>query len=162
VLRFHPYCPWRNENTGKTERVPALIAAFRSIDNDQITGVQRIRLNPDGSKYGRRMLGIVHRAAIKFDAADKELCIGEGVETCLAGRQLGFSPVWALGSVGAISFFPVLDGVRQLIIFGETGKASAEAIRLAGRRWRRAARRVRIVTPAVGSDLNDVLMAVPS
>ena len=32
VLRFHPRCPWRNENTGKTEYVPALIVVFRSID----------------------------------------------------------------------------------------------------------------------------------
>jgi putative DNA primase/helicase len=31
VLRFHPQCPWRNENNSKTDRVPALIAAFRAI-----------------------------------------------------------------------------------------------------------------------------------
>ena len=30
VLRFHPACPWRDENTGGTVRVPALIAVFRS------------------------------------------------------------------------------------------------------------------------------------
>src|SRR5215211_7728616 len=29
VLRFHPRCPWRNEDTGLTDREPALIAAFR-------------------------------------------------------------------------------------------------------------------------------------
>jgi len=159
VLRFHPRCPWRNENTGKTEQVRALIAAFRSIDNDAVTGIQRIRLNADGSKYDRRMLGIVQRAAIKIDAACEQLCIGEGVETCLAGRQLGFAPVWALGSVGAISFFPLIEGVRQLTIFGETGKASADAIKFVGKRWRKARRRVRIVMPNIGSDLNDVVMS---
>jgi hypothetical protein len=158
VLRFHPHCPWRDENTGRTERVPALIAAFRSIDSDQITAVQRIRLNADGTKYGRRMLGIVHRAAIKLDPAGKELSVGEGLETSLAGRQLGFNPTWAVGSVGAISFFPVLDGVRQLTVFEEAGKASAEAIRICGRRWHKAGRRVRIVTATVGSDLNDVFL----
>jgi putative DNA primase/helicase len=31
VLRFHPRCPWRNENTGRTDQVPALIAAFRLL-----------------------------------------------------------------------------------------------------------------------------------
>ena len=157
VLRFHPHCPWRNEGDGETERIPALIAAFRSIGNDVVTGIQRIRLNPDGSKNGRRMLGIVHRAAIKIDPAGERLCIGEGVETCLAGRQLGFAPAWALGSVGAISFLPLIDGVRQLTIFGEAGEASAGAIKIAGTRWRKAGRRVRVVMPNTGSDLNDVI-----
>src|SRR5262249_11840182 len=64
VLRFHPACPWRNENTGKTDRVPALIAAFRSIDDGTITAIHRIALNSDGSKIDRRMLGVVHRAAV--------------------------------------------------------------------------------------------------
>src|SRR6185295_13403279 len=84
VLRFHPRCPWRNENSGETERVPALIVAFRSIDDDEITAIHRIALNPDGTKRERRMLGIVHRAAVKLEPASSTLCIGEGVETCLA------------------------------------------------------------------------------
>jgi hypothetical protein len=159
VLRFHPHCPWRNETTGNMERVPALIAAFRSIDSDVITAVQRVRLNADGSKQGRRMLGIVQRAAIKLDPVTDELCIGEGVETCMAARQLGFSPTWALGSVGAISFFPVIDTVQRLTILGEAGEASARAIKIVGTRWRKARRRVRVVMPSSGSDLNDVVLA---
>ena len=159
VLRFHARCPWRDENTGKTIRVPALIAPFRSIDDDAVTGVQRVRLNPDGSKHGRRMLGIVHRAAIKLDAAGEMLHVGEGLETCMAGRQLGLAPAWALGSVGAISFFPVIDGMKTIVIFGEAGEASKNAIKVCGRRWRRAGRRVRAVMPTIGNDLNDCLIA---
>jgi putative DNA primase/helicase len=158
VLRFHPRCPWRNENTGRTDQVPALIAAFRSIDDDVITGIQRVRLNPDGGKHGRRMLGVVQRAAVKLDSATDELCVGEGTETALAGRQFGFRPAWALGSVGAISFFPVLDDVKRLIIFAEAGQASARAIKICGQRWRKIGRHVQIVRPNVGSDLNDAIM----
>lgn len=158
VLRFHPQCPWRDENTGKNIRVPALIAAFRSIDDDSITAVHRIALNDDGSKLGRRMLGIVHRAAIKLDPIGSTLAIGEGIETCMAARQLGYSPTWAVGSVGAISFFPIIDGVRRLIIFGERGEPSNRAIKFCGKRWRRANRHVRIVMPTVGDDLNDALI----
>jgi putative DNA primase/helicase len=159
VLRFHPACPWRNENTGNTDRVPALIAAFRSIDDGTITAIHRIALNSDGSKISRRMLGVVHRAAVMLDPIGNELAIGEGVETCMAARQLGIRPTWALGSTGSIAGFPILDGVKRLIILGETGAASRQAIQFCGRRWCRARRRVRIIRPSVGDDLNDELMA---
>jgi hypothetical protein len=159
VIRFHPRCSWRNENAGIIERVPALVAPFRSIDSDNITAVQRIRLNNDGSKYGRRMLGIVHRAAIKLASVGDQICIGEGLETCMAAQQLGFRPAWALGSVGSISFFPLIPGVQVLTILGEPGDASARAIRIVGRRWRKAGRRGRVVMPNFGSDMNDVLLA---
>jgi hypothetical protein len=162
ALRFHPRCAWRNEDTGTTERIPALIAGFLSLDDGTLTAVHRIRLDQPERwpKAERRMLGVVHRTAIKLDILEGDtLVIGEGLETCMAARQLGYRPVWALGSVGAISFFPVLPGVKRLQILGETGQASAEAIQFCGRRWYRAGRRVQIITPDVGSDLNDQLMA---
>jgi putative DNA primase/helicase len=159
VLRFHPRCPWRNENIGNTERIPALIAAFRSIDDDKITAIHRIALNPDGSKIGRRMLGIVHRAAVMLDPLGPEIAIGEGVETCMAARQLGIRPCWALGSVGAISFFPIIPNITTLRIAGENDAASQRAIEMCGQRWRRAGRRVRVIRPTAGDkDLNDALM----
>lgn len=160
VLRFHPACPWREESTGRTIRVPALVVPFRSIDDNNITGIHRIALNLDGSKIGRRMLGVVQRAAVKVDALHSDaLAIGEGVETVLAARQLGFRPAWALGSVGLISFFPLIGSVAQLTILGEAGEASASAIKFCGRRWRRAGRRVRVAMPTIGGDMNDALMA---
>lgn len=160
VLRFHPRCPWRDENTGETIRVPALVVPFRSFDDDSITAIHRIALRPDGTKIDRRMLGVVHGAAVKLDPLGDDLAIGEGVETAMAAHQLGIQPAWALGSVGAISFFPVLDRVKRLRILGETGKASNDAIQICARRWRRAGRRVQIIVPTVGSDLNDALVAV--
>jgi putative DNA primase/helicase len=162
VLRFHPRCPWRNENTGCTDRIPALIAAFRSIDDDSITGIHRIRVDrPERwPKADRRMLGIIHRTAIKLDPLNGEaLAIGEGVETCMAAQHYGYAPAWALGSVGAISFFPLIESVRTLTILGECGAASARAIKICGTRWKRAGHRVRVAKSNVGSDLNDALMA---
>ena len=52
VLRFHPRCPWRNEDTGRTVFIPALVAAFTSIDDGQVTAVHRIRV--DQPHAGRR------------------------------------------------------------------------------------------------------------
>ncbi|HEY2530841.1 MAG TPA: hypothetical protein VGJ20_23395, partial [Xanthobacteraceae bacterium] len=97
VLRFHPQTPWRNETTGKTERVPALVAAFRSIDNNEITAIHRIALTPDGRKIGKRMLGVVRRAAIKLDIdVGDELAVSEGIENAMTARALGVRQVWAL------------------------------------------------------------------
>jgi Toprim domain len=168
VLRFHPRCPWRNDDAGRTEHIPVMLAAFRSIDCDDITAVHRIRLDQPQRwpKADRRMSGLVHRAAVKLDPIGNTLMVGEGIETCMAARQLMSggelerAPVWALGSVGAISFFPVLEGVKRLIILGETGKASAEAIRICGRRWQHAGRRVQVLYSEIGSDVNDALMRI--
>jgi putative DNA primase/helicase len=145
VLRFHPQCPWRNEDTGTVDCIPALVAAFRSIDDGTVTAVQRIALDTAGAKVGRRMLGVVHRAAIMLDPIGPELAVGEGFETCMAARQLGIRPTWALGSTGGISGFPVLDGVNRLTVLGEIGEASADAVQFVGRRWHKAGRRLNVI-----------------
>jgi hypothetical protein len=77
----------------------------------------------------------------------------------MAARQLGLTPAWALGSAGAISFFPVIDNVTTLKILGERDNANLEAIKLCSRRWHRAFRKVLIAYPNVGKDINDALMA---
>jgi putative DNA primase/helicase len=166
ALRYHPRCPWRNENNGRTERIPALLAAFESIDTNDITAVHRIRLDQSQRwpKADRRMLGVVQRAAVKLDRIATTIMIGEGIETCMAARQCMASgdieraPIWALGSVGAISFFPILDGVKRLTILGESGEASAQAVRICGQRWQQAGRRVQVLYSEIGSDVNDALM----
>jgi putative DNA primase/helicase len=161
VLRFHPRAPWRNEETGRTDFIPCMVAAFRSLDDNIITAVHRIRLDrPERwPKTERRMFGPVQRAAVQLGAANNHLAIGEGIETCMAAMQLGVeTSAWALGSAGAISFFPVVDGVAELTILGEAGSASDRAVKICGRRWRRASRRVFVSRPKQGSDHNDVLM----
>jgi putative DNA primase/helicase len=156
VLRHHPSCPWRDENTGATVKVPALVAVFRSVDDDAVTAIQRVALTAEGAKIGRRMLGIVHRAAVKLDQAGDMLHVGEGVETMMAARQLGLIPAWALGSAGMVAHFPVIS-TGHLRICGERDEASARAVELCTRRWQAAGRRVQVVLPTVGKDLNDEL-----
>jgi putative DNA primase/helicase len=160
VLRFHPRTPWRNENTGKIDRIPCLLAAFRSIDDDVLTAIHRIRVDQPERwpKTQRMMLGVVRRAAVKLDPFSSALSIAEGVETAMAAIQLGLGPAWALGSVGNISFFPPIDGIGELTILGEAGEASARAVKICGRRWRRSSRRVFVSLPKIGDDHNDILM----
>ncbi len=164
VLRFHPACPWRND-VGDLVKVPAMIAAMRSIRQNELTGVHRTALSPQGAKIGRKMLGMASGAAIKLDHDDSVtmgLTIGEGVETTLAARQLGFRPAWALGSVGAIGAFAVLPGIDALTLLRESDKTGANerAVNECGTRWHDAGRQVILVSPKIGGDLNDALQGV--
>src|ERR1700732_1359020 len=154
VLRFHPACPFG------AERAAAMITLMRDILTDAPRCIQRTRLTPDGRKADRQMLGPAKGAAIKVDPdADvtQGLCIGEGLETPVSGRLMGFRPAWALGSAGAIASFPVRPRIDGLHIFGErdaTG-ANERAVDDCGRRWIAAGRTVITLWPEAGSDLND-------
>ena len=160
IGRYHPRCPWRNEDAGKFIYIPALIVPFTNIDDGIITGVHRIRLDQPERwpKVQRRMLGVVQRAAMMLGPVGDTVAITEGFETAAALRQLGMqNSVWALGSKGAISFFPVLQPIRRLIVHAEPG--TEEPTTIVRRRYRRAHRRVIIASAQQGKDANDVLMA---
>ena len=154
VLRFHAECPW------ESGAVPCLIAAFRAIDGDKLTAVHRVRLDQRERwpKAERKMLGTVLGSAVKLDPAGDRLAIGEGIETCMAARQLGLRPVWALGSAGGIENLAPVEGVEELTILGEndngTNRNAAEECR---ENWKQ--RRVLLTIPRRGfKDFNDVLM----
>lgn len=159
VVRFHPSCPF-----GPGVRHPCMLLAFRSIADDGLQAIHRTALDPEAKKIGRKMLGPVAGAAIKIDAdqdVEQGLTIGEGFETGLAGRMLGFGPVWALGSATAIRTFPVLPGIDALTILAETDDsgANAQAIKECGARWAAEQREVIVATPRVAGDMNDVLQS---
>jgi putative DNA primase/helicase len=161
VLRFYPYTPWRNENTGRTDYIACMLAAFTSINSNEVVAVHRIRVDQpqEWPKVQRRMLGIVHHAAVKFGKANGEVVIGEGVETCLAAHKLGLNPTWALGSVGMIAQFPVLADCKRITLLAEAGNASKCAIELCANRWLNTGKAVRVVRPPGNcSDVNDLLM----
>jgi len=162
VLRFHPACPWRDENTGRNMAVPALIARFDSVDDGTPLAIHRIALRPDGTKLDRRMLGVMHRTAVRLGSPhDGVLAIAEGVETALAAIEMfGLSCAWACGSAGAVSHFPIIDGIHKLILLGENNKAGVNACNMTGTRWRRGKRQVEILSPSSEfDDFNDALVA---
>jgi putative DNA primase/helicase len=137
VLRFHPACPFGNE------RLPCMVAVYRTIDKDLPVAVHRTALSANGQKIGRKMLGPVAGAAIKLDAdADVTmgLVVGEGIETTLT-----------------IAAFSVLSGIEALTILAEAGKPSADAVQICGQRWSEAGREVIVVSPRMGADINDAL-----
>jgi putative DNA primase/helicase len=163
AIRFHPSCLF------SSERFPAMVCLVRNIVTNEPQGVHRTALMPDGTavkrngKTFRMTLGPMANGAIKLDPDENVLhsiCIGEGVETCLSGRQLGLQPIWSVISVGGIERFPVLPGVDCIRVLRENDRASAKAVETCARRWFEAGREVIIVAPDTAKDLNDELLAV--
>jgi putative DNA primase/helicase len=86
------------------------------------------------------------------------LHVGEGVETCMAARQLGLRPTWALGSAGAVAAFPVLGRIECLTLLAEHCEVNTRAVKQCADRWYEAGREVIIIEPKRGKDLNDALL----
>jgi hypothetical protein len=153
VLRFHRGMHF----DGRT--VPGIVALLRDVLTNEPRGIHRTFLDVAARKLGRRMLGRAKCAAIKIDRnADVTLGlhIGEGIETCLAARQLGYRPVWALGSAGAIAAFPVLPGIESITVFAENDSASSCAAEKCGSRYEFIGCDAWICEPPYG-DMNDVI-----
>jgi hypothetical protein len=140
VLRFLRHCPFGKNNAGNTIYVPALVVAFRPIRDDDENrppqAIHRIGLKPDGTKIDKMMLGSVGGCAVKLDpGVGKELGVCEGVETGLAIRAIGWQPVWALGSAGAIRTLEPIPGVETLTVFADHDPTGLAAARECAQRW---------------------------
>lgn len=164
AIRFHPRCPWGNGVT-----VPAMIGLLRDIITDEPCGIHRTALKPDGSgkaefsvgSASKKMLGRAKGGAIKLTADEnvhEGIAIAEGIETALSVHYAGVAPMWAVGSAGAISTFPVLAGIEALAIFSDYDDVGLTAARSCGERWVEAGRSVIVARPEhLRTDWNDVV-----
>jgi putative DNA primase/helicase len=163
AIRFHADCP-----VGRGERFPAMVCLVRNIITNEPKAIHRTALAKNGAaikrngKTFRLSLGPVAGGAIKLDPDEDVLhglAIGEGVETCLSGRQMGFRPVWSAVNTAGIATFPILPAIDGLRIFRENDPngASANAVETCCRRWYAAGRDIIVVDPDASKDLNDEL-----
>jgi hypothetical protein len=162
VLRFHGCCPF-----GDTT-YPCLLGLWRDIRTNAPKAIIRTALGPGGMKIKRLSLGPTGGCAIKLDPDENVeygLIIGEGLETCLRARQLGFKPCWSVGSAGAIRSFPVLNGIETLTIMVDHDeqdkngrRAGQEAALACARRWHGAGKEVhRHIPRRSGTDFADII-----
>jgi putative DNA primase/helicase len=124
----------------------AMVAKFRDIRTGEFSAVSMTYINSEGKKTGHKFVGKIEGAAIMFEPFEDvatALCIGRGLESCLAARQLGLRPVWALATNAEVAAFPVLGGVDQLTIILES-EADVEAAEICAARWYEAGREVLI------------------
>jgi hypothetical protein len=140
-----------------------MVALIRNVRTNEPQAVHRTFLAPDATRLEKKMLGPAIGGAIKLDSDEEVslgLVIGEGIETCLSAAQMGFRPVWALGSAGAIAQFPVLPGIGGLSVLLENDEASGRAMRQVGQRWKTEGRDVAVARDPLGGDLNDTIRRV--
>lgn len=155
ALRYHPRGQWG------LDRAPMMVAAMSDVLTGEVRAVHRTALTADGQKIDRKMLGPGAGTAIMLTPAAETLVIGEGIESALSAKQIGYGPgVWAMGSAGAMGRLPVLDGVQRLVLLEERDTASANAVSDCGHRWTRAGHAVSVVLPKTGKDLNDSLRGI--
>jgi hypothetical protein len=94
-----------------------MVVLVHHIETNAPVAICRTALMPDGhavkrsGKTYRLTLGPIKNAAVKLDADNaigSFICIGEGLETTLAGRQMGQAPAWAVLGTAGIEHFPIL------------------------------------------------------
>lgn len=142
------------------------LGAIIGIMTDAVTGkptgaISRTYLF-NGKKVGKAKTLGSPAGIIRLDRDEDVLGglhLGEGLETCLSAMALepALRPCWSAGTAGAITSFPVLDGIERLTVFEERDEASAKAVEACARRWFEAGRQVIINEPIGGKDLNDAL-----
>jgi putative DNA primase/helicase len=143
-VRFHPRCP--RGAAPDTQFVPAIVVLMREHESSKPRAIQRIFLDRDARKDGKpMMLGPAGGCAMKVTSHAQTfwdelswcpvLHIAEGYETALAACAAGYSPIWALGSAGAISTFPVLFGVGGLVVCSDNDPPGIKAALLCCERW---------------------------
>jgi hypothetical protein len=165
VLRYLPQAPHRCG-----WHFSAMAAPVADVDNALI-GVHLTFVKSDGSgKYPfsdkslqRESRGLLRGGAIRLGDFDpeRELIVGEGIETALSAMEVLGLPGWAASSAGGLRTLELPLAVRAVLIAADndrsgTGQRSALA---AYDRWVDEGRAVRIRCPSVvGHDYNDVLL----
>ena len=156
VLGLHRRCPFENR------RAPALVALIEDILTGEPLAIHRRELTQEATAAGAaKALGPIGGGAIKLaQPVNRELAIGEGIETCLSGMQLGCGPAWWVISAGGVKSFPVLGYIDRLTILVDHDEAGQSAAYECRARWVAAGKRVCWVMPDTpGWDINDVLRA---
>ncbi len=162
ALRFHPACP-----RGIGETLSAMVALMRDPLTGEPCGIHRTFLRADGTgkiEHGtaKMLLGLsgVIMLTNTIDVT-YSLGIGEGIETCLAIMQNGFTPMWAVGSAGGITKFPVLPMVTDLTIFADNDEKGTgqNAAKECAARWVGDGRTVQVMLPKIGTDWADAASA---
>jgi len=165
ALRFHPGCYYRDLVTGKTQALPALIAAVTNPDG-RVSGLQRTWLDPAGTGKAqlvdpRRSLGHLLGNAIWLGlepgAPIPVMAAGEGFETMASLRTvMPALPVAAATSANHLAGLTFPPGCRRLYIAADADAAGRRGIERISQRAGETGITALALRPQLG-DFNDDL-----
>jgi phage/plasmid primase-like uncharacterized protein len=145
---------------------PALLAAIRAADG-AFCAIEITYLTPQGRRaqdlrLPRKTIGVAPGGcAIRLDAPEPEMLVGEGLFTTLSASERFGLPAWALMSARNLRAWSPPQGVRAVLIaadLGQAGEAAAEQLRA---RLATAGVAVSVaLPPPPWGDWNDCLAAV--
>ncbi|MCR9130706.1 MAG: toprim domain-containing protein [Alphaproteobacteria bacterium] len=151
VIRFNASTPWGRK------RVPALLVRMQTLPSMNTCGVQRIALDADCAKIGKRMLGKAGYAFLSFDTCPGAALVTEGPEDALAALVRYRLPVWCAMSAGGLARFPVLNHWHTVAVLADGDDAGRSAALDLAHRWRSAGRTVHILDAPDGRDPNAMI-----
>ena len=157
-VRFHPALTHPSGT-----RLPTMVALVTHGVQHEPVAIHRTFLATDGRAKAavtpqKMMLGPCRGGVVQLATADDTVLIGEGLETCLAVRQVTGRPVWAALSTAGLRTLQLPTTIRAVTILADGDTAGDQAARAAATRWTREGRTVRIARPPTGLDFNDVLL----
>jgi len=163
ALRFHPRCFYRDGETGRCERWPALIAVVSDLAG-ATTGVHRTYLARDGGGKApvatpRRSLGAILGHGAWFGRTGDILAAGEGVETVLSLKcVLPTMPMVAALSASNLAAILLPLSLRRLYVACDADQAGTRATSALRQRAARQGVEAIALSPRLG-DFNDDLRA---
>jgi putative DNA primase/helicase len=160
ALRFHPSV--RHPVTRR--RHPSIVAAMIS-SGGQFVGIHRTYLADDCAakaqvKCPKMLLGPCRGSAVRLAEADEEIAVAEGIETALTVQQAIAVSTWAATSASFVRVLelPPLPVAAKVTIYADHEPPGIDAARVAGRRWVREGREVRLTMPKNSdTDFNDII-----
>jgi len=142
---------------------PAMVALVTRGADDAPIAIHRTFIYRDGSGKApiepqKMLLGPCRGGAVRLAPADRELMVGEGIETCLAAMQVTGNPAWSALSTSGLRALDLPVVVSDVIVLADGDGPGEAAARDCARRWKQEGRRVRIARPPQGMDFNDLLL----
>lgn len=160
TLRFLP----RARHTPSGQDFPCMVAVVHGAGGDEVIGVQRTFLAPDGSgkaaiEPNKMSLGSVVGGAVRLAAVGERLGLCEGIEDGLSVMQTDPSlPVWATLGTSGLRAVRIPERVRDVVILADGDSAGEHAALFTARRFMAEGRKVRIARPpSPFKDFNDAL-----
>ena len=174
AIRFHPALPYWTVGDDDKPTVlgewPSLLCAITNA-TDELIGVERIYLKPDGS--GKAKLpdglkakkGIGHKKGgrVELGASGTQLGLAEGIETALSATQLFGDVCWAALGGQNLKSFVIPRQVTHFILFVDNGDPGHKLAREAACEFEKQGRPTWLVFPKPEfGDFNNQLKATPA